>query len=204
MNLPKENQLIKSCDKTEEIIMKEMQDQEFEKINLIQLAEYENCKFIQCDFSNQDLSGYKFIDCQFILCNLSLVKLQKTVLQDVVFKDCKLLGIKFELSNPYSLSFSFDGCQLNHASFYQLKIPKTIFKQTALVEVDFAETNLYAASFQDCDLSGANFDNTNLENADLRTAYHFSIHPMKNKIKKARFSSNNLNGLLDSFHILID
>ncbi len=184
--------------------MKEIQGQQFEKALSLEEAEYENCIFNQCDLSNQDLSGYKFIDCRFNNCNLSMTKLNKTTLQDVDFVDCKLLGIKFETCNPFSLSFSFEGCQLNHSSFYQLKIPKTSFTNSALIEVDFTEANVGSANFSNCNLSGAIFDRTNLEKADFRTAAAFSIHPLNNKIKKARFSSDNLMGLLNCFDITID
>lgn len=184
--------------------MKEIQGQQFDKALAIEEAEYENCIFNQCNFSNLDLSGYKFIDCEFRFCNLSMFKLLKSTLQDIAFNDCKLLGIKFETCNPFSLSFSFEGCQLNHSSFYQMKIQKTKFSNSALIEADFTEADLSAAIFNDCDLSGAIFDRTNLENADLRTALNFSIHPLNNQIKKARFSSNNLMGLLYPFNINID
>ena len=133
-----------------------------------------------------------------------MTKLNKTTLQDVDFVDCKLLGIKFETCNPFSLSFSFEGCQLNHSSFYQLKIPKTSFTNSALIEVDFTEANVGSANFSNCNLSGAIFDRTNLEKADFRTAVAFSIHPLTNKIKKARFSSDNLMGVLNCFDITID
>ncbi len=184
--------------------MKEIQGQQFEKVPTLEEAEYENCTFKQCDLSNQDLSGYKFIDCRFNNCNLSMTKLNKTTLQDVKFIECKLSGTKFETCNPFSLSFSFEGCQLNHSSFYQLTIPKTNFTNSVMIEADFTEANLGSANFSNCNLSGAIFDRTNLDKADFRTSVAFSIHPLNNKIKKARFSSDNLMGLLHSFDIIID
>lgn len=184
--------------------MKEVISQQFDKALKLDEAEYENCIFNQCDFSNQDLSRHKFIDCKFNVCNLSMCKLNKTTLQDVAFTDCKLLGIKFETCNPFSLSFSFDGCQLNHSSFYQMKIPKMIFSNSVLIEADFTEANLSAAIFNNCNLYGAIFDRTNLEKADFRTAVNFSIHPLNNQIKKARFSRENLMGLLYAFNINLD
>jgi fluoroquinolone resistance protein len=53
-------------------------------------------------------------------------------------------------------------------------------------------------------LPRAVFDGTNLEGADLRSAYHFNIDPEKNRVKKARFSFNNVAGLLDKYGILIE
>jgi len=46
--------------------------------------------------------------------------------------------------------------------------------------------------------------NTILENADLRSAYNFSINPTTNRIKGARFSSSGLAGLLDIFLLNIE
>ena len=98
---------------------------------------YENCIFNGCDFADKDLSDYKFIDCFFNGCNLSLAKINQTVFRDIKFKDCKMLGLRFDTSNEFGLSFSFDGCQLNHSSFYKTKIKKTIFKNSQLQETDF-------------------------------------------------------------------
>jgi len=48
------------------------------------------------------------------------------------------------------------------------------------------------------------FENTILEGADFRSATNYSINPAKNKIKKAKFSSDGIRGLLDSYAILIE
>lgn len=64
--------------------------------------------------------------------------------------------------------------------------------------------DLSGAVFDQCDLSGAKFEGTQLEKADFRTAFHFSIDPVKNSIRKARFSSMNLEGLLHAFGIEIE
>jgi hypothetical protein len=53
-------------------------------------------------------------------------------------------------------------------------------------------------------LQGSTFDNTILEKADLRTAFNFSINPVNNRIRKAKFSIAGLAGLLDQFDIEID
>lgn len=184
--------------------MKENSNCEYEKLNTIEFAEYENCSFKHCDFSNQDLSEYKFIDCIFQNCNLSLVKLSKTAFQDIQFIHCKLLGIRFEECNPFSLSFSFKGCLLNHATFYQLKIPKTKFAHCSLLDVDFTGTDLSGSSFESCNLSGAIFDRTNLEKADLRKADGFSIDPSINRMKNAKFATQGLPGLLYKYKLEIE
>src|SRR5690606_19520050 len=106
--------------------------------------------------------------------------------------------------NPIGLSFSFTGCQLQHASFYRIKSRKTRFSKCQLAEVDFAEAAFTEAVFEDCNLNGAIFDHTVLEKADFRTAYHFSLDPENNRIKKARFSLSGLPGLLDKYDIKVE
>jgi hypothetical protein len=43
-----------------------------------------------------------------------------------------------------------------------------------------------------------------LEKADFRTAFNYSINPETNRIKKAKFSKEGLNGLLDKYDIEIE
>jgi uncharacterized protein YjbI with pentapeptide repeats len=115
-----------------------------------------------------------------------------------------MLGLRFDTCNAFGLSFSFDGCQLNHSSFYKMKIKKTVFKNTQLHEVDFAEADLSNAVFDNCYLTQAVFDHTIIEKADFRTAYNYSINPENNKIKKAKFSIQGISGLLDKYEIDIE
>ena len=185
-----------------------IQDQTFNKEALLQTpltkGTYENCVFIAADLSNLNFSDYRFIDCVFNGCNLSLTKLNKTGLQDVKFLGCKMLGLHFDAANEFGLSVSFENCQLNHSSFYNKKLKKTAFKSCQLQECDFTLTDLSAASFNDCDLLNATFDDTQLEKADFRNAFNYSLDPERNRIKKARFSTNGLAGLLQKYDIQID
>jgi uncharacterized protein YjbI with pentapeptide repeats len=115
-----------------------------------------------------------------------------------------MLGLHFEDCNDIGLSFSFDGCQLNHSSFYKTKIKKTNFKNSQLQETDFAEADLTQSIFENCDLSQANFDRTILEKADFRTSHNYSIDPEINNIKKAKFSMMGIAGLLGKYDIEIE
>lgn len=183
------------------------QDQTFNKINFTEepllKGEYENCTFTNCNFEETNLTEFKFIDCEFRDCNLSLVLLHGTVLREVKFKDCKMLGIQFETCNDFGLYFSFENCQLNHSTFFQMNIKKTIFRNCQLREIDFSETNLTNVTFDNCDLSQSIFVHSILDKADLRTAYNYSIDPENNRLKKARFSILGISGLLDKYDIVI-
>lgn len=181
-----------------------IENKTFERDNLLKKGEYENCNFNGYDFYEKDLTDYKFIDCVFNNCNLSLARLNKTALRDIQFKDCKIMGVRFDTCNEFGLSFSFEGCILNHSSFYKMKIRKTIFKNSQLQEIDFTEADLTGALFENCNLAHAIFDHTILEKADFRSSFYFSIDPEINQMKKAKFSIAGVTGLLDKYDIIIE
>ena len=164
-------------------------------------GDYEKCEFRHCNFSGTDLSKTFFIDCIFSGSDLSNVKLHDTAFRNVQFTGCKMLGLAFENCNRFLLEMNFEGCTLNHASFYQLALKKTSFNNSVMHEVGLTEADLRGSSFTNTDLSGAVFDQTNIEQADLRNALHFAIDPEINKIKKAKFSPDALAGLLTKYEI---
>jgi uncharacterized protein YjbI with pentapeptide repeats len=178
-------------------------DQTFEKISVIEPGEYDHCIFKNCAFESADFKNFKFLDCRFESCNVSLVQLSGACVQKVHFADCKMQGLRFEACNPFLFEVSFDKCSLNLSSFYQVKTKGTSFLHCQLQEVDFTEAHFPKAIFDECDLSGALFDHTNLIEADFRTAHSYEINPSINQIKKAKFSSDGLAGLLQSFGISI-
>jgi fluoroquinolone resistance protein len=185
-----------------------MRDQKYDGINFTSGAlskggEYEGCVFTACNFSGLDLSGTIFIDCRFEQCDLSMAKLVNTSFQEVHFKGCKQLGLRFDECSKMILSFSFEACTLNLSVFFQLKLKGTQFRDCQLREVDFGACDLTNANFSGCDLNSAMFENTILEGADFRTANNFSINPEINKMRKARFSTHGLAGLLGKYQIVV-
>ncbi len=180
----------------------------FDKIDFtienLEKATYENCSFTHCNFSTADLSNMRFIESHFVNCNLSNAEISNSAFTDVIFKDCKMLGINFEDCNTFSFFVSFEGCVLDYASFYKIKLRKTNLKSCSLIEVDFTECDLSQSIFEDCDLAGAIFVNSILEKTDFRTAHHYSFDLDKNKIKKAKFAQSGIAGLLSKYEIEID
>ncbi len=170
----------------------------------LQQGEYESCTFSNCIFTETDLSDFSFETCIFNNCDLSNAKITHTAFKDVEFRNCKLMGLQFDECNPFLLAFRFVNCQLNLSAFYGLKLKNTRFENCILNEVDFTDTNLSGSTFKNCDFSGAMFGNTNLEKADFRTSVNFSINPETNRITKARFSAENITGLLDKYNIRIE
>lgn len=179
-------------------------DKTFENLKSLELGEYENCIFKSCDFSETNFMNYKFIQCEFKECNLSMMRIPNTFIQSTHFFNCKMLGIRFSDCNPFGLSFSFKNCIMNHCDFYQTEIPKTLFKECQLHDVEFSNCDLRESIFKECDLNGSVFNQSILEKVDFRTAHNFTIQPNKNRIKKAKFSANNLRGLLDQFDLIIE
>ncbi|MDZ4752114.1 MAG: pentapeptide repeat-containing protein [Flavobacteriales bacterium] len=183
-------------------------DELFSKNNiqaeLIEFSTFENCVFDGCYFSGANFSNAKFIDCEFKSCDLSLVKTNQTALRHVKFFNCKMLGLRFDEMNNMGMAVTFENCNLSHSSFYVMKLQKSYFKDSLLIEVDFTEADLASVKFENCNMLKATFVNTILENADLRSAYNFSINPTTNRIKGARFSSSGLAGLLDIFLLNIE
>lgn len=167
-------------------------------------GEYESCTFINCVFTSSDLSGIVFSECYFENSDLSMANIYQTSFKNVKFHDCKLLGLHFNKCDKFLLSITFENCSVNFSSFYQVPLKKGIFKNCKLEEVDFSESNLTQALFDNCDLKRAVFHKTILQAADLRSSYNFSINPETNTIKKAKFSTQNIAGLLDTYNIVIE
>jgi uncharacterized protein YjbI with pentapeptide repeats len=164
-------------------------------------AEYDNCRFNQCDFSYAGLGKYVFTDCQFNACTLSLANLYQTGLRNIDFTDCKMLGIHFNTCSDFLFSVRFEKCILDMSVFSSMKLKNIRFSQCSLKETDFTEADLSGVAFDQCDLDRGVFDQTNLEKTDFRTAFHFSINPARNRVRKAKFSLTGLLGLLDTYDL---
>lgn len=124
--------------------------------------------------------------------------------RNATFKNCKILGVDFTRCDKFMFSFSFDNCIMDYCTFYGTKLKNTKFLQCSLKEVDFTETDLSSAHFTKSDLTGAIFSRTILEKADFRSASNFSINPEFNKLKKAKFSAFQLEGLLYKYQLDIN
>lgn len=166
--------------------------------------EFEDCIFKNCDLSNSDLSYNTFLDCEFIDCNLSMTKLLGTNLKTVLFKNCKLMGIQFHECDDFLFQVNFEDCVLDYSSFANKKMPKTKFNSCTMKEVSFIGTNLTNSSFENCNLDNAIFNDTQLAGVDFKTAYNYKIDPEFNPMKKAKYSTQGIVGLLDKYDIKIE
>ena len=180
----------------------------FEKVvyigQKINNREFEDCIFKNCDFSNSNFCNNTFMDCEFIDCNLSMTQLDGTSLKTVRFKNCKLLGIQFHSCADFMFGVNFQDCILDYSSFANKKMPKTHFNSCSLKEVSFIGTNLTNSVFENSNLAGAIFNDTQLTAVDFTTAYNYKIDPEFNPMKKAKFSTQGIPGLLDKYDIKIE
>ena len=170
---------------------------------VLERAEYDNCTFINCNFEGCFLSAFSFLDCNFEDCNLSNIKVKDATFKDVVFLNSKMLGVLFSDCNQLLFSASFTDCVLNFSSFYKIKLVSGNLKNCICDQVDFTEANFSKTNFDNCDLKNAVFEQTNLEQANLFSAINYSINPERNKIKGAKFSKDQISGLLDTYKIII-
>ncbi len=166
--------------------------------------EVKECTFRNCNFAKADLSHTNFVACRFEDCDLSMVTVANTAFKDVEFEGCKMVGVRFELCNPFLLQVRFSNCQLTLCSFYQLPLTGTNFKDCQMHEAEFTAADLSKSSFDNCDLLKAVFDETNLEKADFRSAINFAIDPERNRLKGARFTLDGLPGLLSKHGIKLN
>jgi uncharacterized protein YjbI with pentapeptide repeats len=133
-----------------------------------------------------------------------MANLSGTALSTVSFRNCKMLGLRFDECKKLLFSVDFEGCQLNHSSFFGIGMRGTRFLDCSLLEVDFVQAQLGASVFHNCDFAGAMFDRTNLEKADLSSARNFSLDPEKNRIRRAKFSAHGLVGLLEKYDLVVE
>lgn len=166
--------------------------------------EFYRCSFAGCDFSNAILTGGKFLDCSFTNCNLSMTKLAQCQMNGVDFKGCKLLGVNFSECVSLLFAVKFEDCMLDYASFARKKMAKTLFVNSSLRNVDFSETDLSKAKFDRVNMAGAVFYHTTLKEADFLTAVNYSIDPEMNTLRKAKFSLQEVAGLLRKYEIVIE
>jgi fluoroquinolone resistance protein len=164
--------------------------------------DYDSTEFRSCTFNN--ISGINFTDCQFNACNLSNASVNKCKAQDVSFIDCKLIGINFYQVLDFGLSLHFENCMLDYASFDNKKMNKSSFKNCRLHGVNFSKADLSKVTIDNCDLFEAVFSGTNLSGMNFTTNRNFSIDPQNNLVKKTKFASATLAGLLTKFDIIIE
>ena len=165
--------------------------------------EYECCTFKSCDLGSVNLSATKFIESTFSDSNLSNVRFDNTSMLDVSFEGCKMIGIPFDQSNQLLFSAFFRDCQLNHSIFHGMKLKQCSFENCSLEEADFTASDMKGIKLIGCDLFNAAFDVANLEEVDFLGSYRLMIDPEQTRLTKAKFSVDQLPGLLAKYNLKV-
>ncbi len=168
------------------------------------ITEFNNILFVGFDLANTNFEQYEFCNCKFISCNLSMCKLENALLDDVVFISCKLMGIDFSRCSRYIFTVTFIESVLSYTFFERNRMSKTHFDGCVIHEATFSDADLSSSIFSNCDLYRTQFSGCKLYNSDFRTSVNYSINPSINQLKRARFSYDQISGLLDCHDIIIE
>lgn len=183
--------------------MEEYYDTTFDNLQTIPKAEFEACTFLNGEWTAAYLDNRAFLECTFTDCNLSNANLAHTRLQDTHFSGCKFTGVNFSPADPFLLTMNFENCTLESAVFENMDLSRSTFKGCRMQGATFVNCDLRKLNFDSCDLQGCSFEDCDLREADLSTAINLDIDPEKNRLAKARFSTQNLAGLLKKHDIVV-
>ena len=164
---------------------------------------FEACTFKNCDLTEANFYGCDFVKCTFDNCNLSMVKFAKIGLDNINFIDCKMVGADFSNTKDFLFGVNFANCILDYATFMKKKNRKAKFESCSLKGADFSEADLTDSKFIKCDLSAAVFMRSVLNGVNFSSAFNYTIDPEKNNLRKAKFSTTGLAGLLENYGIIV-
>ena len=164
--------------------------------------QYEDCLFVNCVFAT--LADTDFIECTFLNCNLSNVRFNFCGLQNAEFTDCKLIGADFSPTKDFLFAVHFKNCFMDYTSFDRKKMNKSSFDNCKIHGANFTQADLSKSSVSNCDLHESIFAGTDLSGIDFTSSRNFLIDPNVNILKKAKFSRQDLTGLLYRLDIIIE
>lgn len=177
---------------------------DLEKIEL-QNKTFENCYFDKINFSEAKIIACKFVDCEFEFCNLTAAQINQSSFSEVIFDECKLIGINWIQAKWPSIQLTspikFYRSNISHSSFYELDLTEIVIEECKAQQVDFREGDFSDGVFTLTDFEGSLFMHSKLHAADFIDAINYSINPLENDIRKAKFSMPDAINLLHSFEI---
>ena len=164
---------------------------------------FENCVFRGCDLKEARFENSKFIECRFESCDLSNFRPTGSRFRQCVFVETKLIGVNWtaaaDVINP-----EFTDSNLEMAILSGMKLKKSVFTGCNLRDADFSGTDLSDSDLRRSDFAGARFRETNLTKADLRGAVNYLIDPIANRVRGARFSLPEAQGLLAGLGVILE
>ena len=169
--------------------------------------EFGACAFVKCTFRETSFHDSKFKNCTFKKCTLSLVDIKGCTFIDTRFEDSQLIGFNWTEAvrsrSKLSRFASFNGCVINHSSFFGMDLKKIGITRCVARDVDFAEANLSGANLTFTDFSQSRFLHTDLTEADFTGASGYAISPNLNTLKQTKFSLPEAMTLLYGLDIVL-
>lgn len=164
--------------------------------------EFYDCRFVSCDFSDRTIRKTAFEKCVFDKCNFAMTVFA-CGLRDAAFTDCKMIGADLSAIDRFSNALSFNRCNLDYASFANIKLRGLAFRNCRMHDTSFESAGIPDSTFAGCDMERASFAGADLERADLSAAFNFAIDPRECRLKKTVFSRYRLEGLVSHLNIVI-
>jgi fluoroquinolone resistance protein len=114
------------------------------------------------------------------------------------------MGIDFTVCDPTLLRMSFEKCLLSGCNFTEMELKVAKFVECIVKQCHFVQCNLEKSNFHKANLAGSTFHHANLGKADFREAINYTIHPLHNDLKGAKFSQPEALSLLNGLEISIE
>lgn len=172
-------------------------------LDFFQERSFTNCIFDSCRFEKSQWRHTKFSECIFKNCDLSLVKVDACRLHNTLFKECKIIGIEFYKCDKTLFSLQLQHCIAMSCNFSEMKMKKSSFQGSKIIECYFDGTQLMESNFRETDLQRTIFRHCDLSQADFSEAKNYSIDPQSNILRKALFTLPEALSLLNFFDIKI-
>lgn len=165
---------------------------------------FENCHFEGLTFGEMDWRNTRFENCTFERCNLVGVRWTGARLHGVDFKECTVDRLRWSTLSPQFLNLSLHECQATGGDWSDLDLKGCKLIDSNLSACDFSGADARNVDWSGSKLTEVIFHRSDLREGDFRTAIEWNIDPQENRVRDARFASNNLEGLVGRMGIRLD
>ncbi len=190
----------------------EFNNQAFKRLvyrgKIIEGKEFEQCTFAKCSFVETAFLGCRMRECTFKDCDLRLMRVKGSTFVNVKFEGSEVTHVNWtEAIWPGASLFDslkFQECSISYSTFIGLALRNFGAVKCTAKDADFAEADLTRAVFTGTDFAESRFLHTNLSEADFTGAVNYTISPLDNPIKKAKFSLPAAVSLLIALGVVIE
>lgn len=187
-------------------------DQTFKRVTFqkqqVNRKTFNTCTFANCTFMETGFNNCRFVDCTFKECDLRMATVKGSAFTNTRFERSKVSGVNWAegtwATSGLLNSIGFDECDISYCTFIGLNLRKIKIVNCTAKDADFAEADLSGADCTHSDFAEARFLHTDLTEADFRHAINYSISPLLNKLKKAKFSLPEAVALLHGLDIVLE